>query len=124
MEEDTGKLTHLGGADGRIHGATSSLVDCNRAGIPLIEIVTKPIIGAGERAPEVARAYVSALRELVAALGVSDARMDQGSMRVDSNVSLRPVGQEEFGTRTETKNINSLRSVEPVSYTHLRAHET
>ena len=112
MEEDTGKLTHLGGADGRIHGATSSLVDCNRAGIPLIEIVTKPIIGAGERAPEVARAYVSALRELVAALGVSDARMDQGSMRVDSNVSLRPVGQEEFGTRTETKNINSLRSVE------------
>ena len=112
MEEDTGKLTHLGGADGRIHGATSSLVDCNRAGIPLIEIVTKPIIGAGERAPEVARAYVSALRELVAALGVSDARMDQGSMRVDSNLSLRPVGQEEFGTRTETKNINSLRSVE------------
>ena len=112
MEEDTGKLTHLGGADGRIHGATASLVDCNRAGIPLIEIVTKPIIGAGERAPEVAKAYVSALRELVAALGVSDARMDQGSMRVDSNLSLRPVGQEEFGTRTETKNINSLRSVE------------
>ena len=87
-------------------------MDCNRAGIPLIEIVTKPIIGAGERAPEVAKAYVSALRELVAALGVSDARMDQGSMRVDSNLSLRPVGQEEFGTRTETKNINSLRSVE------------
>ncbi|MDU4729606.1 MAG: Asp-tRNA(Asn)/Glu-tRNA(Gln) amidotransferase subunit GatB, partial [Corynebacterium sp.] len=110
--EDTGKLTHLGGVDGRIHGATASLVDCNRAGIPLIEIVTKPIVGAGERAPEVAKAYVSALRELVAALGVSDARMDQGSMRVDSNLSLRPVGQEEFGTRTETKNINSLRSVE------------
>ncbi|WP_448851097.1 Asp-tRNA(Asn)/Glu-tRNA(Gln) amidotransferase subunit GatB [Corynebacterium sp. 335C] len=112
MEEDTGKLTHLGGATGRIHGATRSLVDCNRAGIPLIEIVTKPIIGAGERAPEVARAYVSALRDLVKSLGVSDARMDQGSMRVDSNVSLRPVGQEEFGTRTETKNINSLKSVE------------
>ncbi|MDO4911301.1 MAG: Asp-tRNA(Asn)/Glu-tRNA(Gln) amidotransferase subunit GatB [Corynebacterium sp.] len=112
MEEDTGKLTHLGGADGRIHGATSSLVDCNRAGIPLIEIVTKPIVGAGERAPEVARAYVGALRELVKALGVSDARMDQGSMRVDSNVSLRPIGQEKFGTRTETKNINSLKSVE------------
>lgn len=112
MEEDTGKLTHIGGATGRIHGATSSLVDCNRAGIPLIEIVTKPIIGAGERAPEVAKAYVSALRELVAALGVSDARMDQGSMRVDSNLSLRPIGQEEFGTRTETKNINSLKSVE------------
>lgn len=112
MEEDTGKLTHLGGADGRIHGATSSLVDCNRAGVPLIEIVTKPIIGAGERAPEVARAYVSALRDLVKALGVSDARMDQGSMRVDSNVSLMPKGTSEFGTRTETKNINSLKSVE------------
>lgn len=112
MEEDTGKLTHLGGTSGRIHGATRSLVDCNRAGVPLIEIVTKPIIGAGERAPEVARAYVSALRDLVKALGVSDARMDQGSMRVDSNLSLRPIGQEEFGTRTETKNINSLKSVE------------
>lgn len=112
MEEDTGKLTHLGGTSGRIHGATASLVDCNRAGIPLIEIVTKPIEGAGERAPEVARAYVTALRELVKALGVSDARMDQGSMRVDSNVSLRPVGTEPFGTRTETKNINSLKSVE------------
>lgn len=112
MEEDTGKLTHLGGADGRIHGATSSLVDCNRAGVPLIEIVTKPIIGAGERAPEVAKAYVSALRDLVKALGVSDARMDQGSMRVDSNVSLKPIGATEFGTRTETKNINSLKSVE------------
>ncbi|WBT09831.1 Asp-tRNA(Asn)/Glu-tRNA(Gln) amidotransferase subunit GatB [Corynebacterium sp. SCR221107] len=112
MEEDTGKLTHLGGADGRIHGATASLVDCNRAGIPLIEIVTKPIEGAGERAPEVARAYVAALRDLVKALGVSDARMDQGSMRCDANLSLRPIGQKEFGTRTETKNINSLKSVE------------
>ncbi|MEJ6014354.1 Asp-tRNA(Asn)/Glu-tRNA(Gln) amidotransferase subunit GatB [Corynebacterium sp. H127] len=112
MEEDTGKLTHLGGTSGRIHGATSSLVDCNRAGVPLIEIVTKPIEGAGARAPEVARAYVSALRDLVKALGVSDARMDQGSMRVDSNLSLRPVGTTEFGTRTETKNINSLKSVE------------
>ncbi|AKK02940.1 Asp-tRNA(Asn)/Glu-tRNA(Gln) amidotransferase subunit GatB [Corynebacterium epidermidicanis] len=112
MEEDTAKLTHLGGADGRISGATSSLVDANRAGVPLIEIVTKPIEGAGERAPEVARAYVTALRELVKALGVSDARMDQGSMRVDSNLSLRPIGTKEFGTRTETKNINSLKSVE------------
>lgn len=112
MEEDTAKLTHLGGADGRISGATSSLVDANRAGVPLIEIVTKPIEGAGERAPEVARAYVSALRDLVKALGVSDARMDQGSMRVDSNLSLRPVGTVEFGTRTETKNINSIKSVE------------
>ena len=112
MEEDTGKLTHLGSSSGRITGATASLVDCNRAGIPLIEIVTKPITGAGERAPEVAKAYVGALRELVKALGVSDARMDQGSMRCDANVSLRPIGQETFGTRTETKNINSLRSVE------------
>ncbi|MBB3116332.1 Asp-tRNA(Asn)/Glu-tRNA(Gln) amidotransferase subunit GatB [Corynebacterium bovis] len=112
MEEDTGKLTHLGGADGRIHGATQSLVDCNRAGVPLIEIVTKPIEGAGERAPEVAKAYVTALRDLVKALGVSDARMDQGSMRVDSNLSLREKGTTEYGTRTETKNINSLKSVE------------
>lgn len=112
MEEDTGKLTHIGGATGRIRGATHSLVDCNRAGIPLIEIVTKPIEGAGERAPEVARAYVAALRDLVKALEVSDARMDQGSMRVDANLSLRPVGRSEFGTRTETKNINSLKSVE------------
>ncbi|GAB3595391.1 Aspartyl/glutamyl-tRNA(Asn/Gln) amidotransferase subunit B [Corynebacterium faecale] len=112
MEEDTGKLTHLGGTSGRIHGATASLVDCNRAGVPLIEIVTKPIEGAGARAPEIAKAYVSAIRDLVKALGVSDGRLDQGSMRVDANLSLRPIGQEEFGTRTETKNINSLKSVE------------
>lgn len=112
MEEDTAKLTHIGGSDGRLQGATSSLVDCNRAGVPLIEIVTKPIEGAGARTPEVARAYVSSLRDLVKALGVSDARMDQGSMRCDANLSLRPVGQKEFGTRTETKNINSVRSVE------------
>src|SRR5699024_8255107 len=112
MEEDTGKLTHLGGTSGRIHGATASLVDCNRAGIPLIEVVTKPIEGAGARAPEIAKAYVSALRDLVKALGVSDGRLDQGSLRVDANLSLRPIGQEEFGTRTETKNINSLKSVE------------
>ncbi|STC70267.1 Asp-tRNA(Asn)/Glu-tRNA(Gln) amidotransferase subunit GatB [Corynebacterium pilosum] len=112
MEEDTGKLTHIGGTSGRIHGATASLVDCNRAGVPLIEIVTKPILGAGERMPEIARAYVGAIRELVRAIGVSDGRMDQGTMRCDANVSLRPHGQEEFGTRTETKNINSLKSVE------------
>ncbi|MDY6050058.1 MAG: Asp-tRNA(Asn)/Glu-tRNA(Gln) amidotransferase subunit GatB [Corynebacterium sp.] len=112
MEEDTAKLTHIGGTDGRIAGATHSLVDVNRAGVPLIEIVTKPIEGAGARAPEVARAYVAALRDLVKALGVSDARMDQGSMRCDANLSLRPVGTTEFGTRTETKNINSISSVE------------
>ena len=112
MEEDTGKLTHVGSDTGRIHGATTSLLDVNRAGVPLIEIVTKPIEGAGERAPEVARAYVTALRDLLRALGVSDVRIDQGSLRCDANVSLRPHGQAEFGTRTETKNVNSLKSVE------------
>ena len=112
MEEDTGKLTHIGSETGRIHGATTSLLDFNRAGVPLIEIVTKPIEGAGERAPEVARAYVTALRDLLRGLGVSDVRMDQGSLRCDANVSLRPHPQAEFGTRTETKNVNSLKSVE------------
>ncbi len=112
MEEDTGKLTHLGSETGRIAGATTSLIDYNRAGVPLIEIVTKPVEGAAERAPEIARAYVTALRKLLRALGVSDVRMDQGSMRCDSNVSLKPIGQAEFGTRTETKNVNSLKSVE------------
>jgi aspartyl-tRNA(Asn)/glutamyl-tRNA(Gln) amidotransferase subunit B len=112
MEEDTGKLTHLGSETGRIHGATTSLIDYNRAGVPLIEIVTKPIEGAGARAPQIARAYVTALRDLLRALDVSDVRMDQGSMRCDANVSLKPSGQAEFGTRTETKNVNSLRSVE------------
>src|SRR3954469_3545499 len=121
MEEDTGKSLHVGGATGRIHGADYSLVDYNRAGIPLIEIVTRPLTGAGERAPEVARAYVGALRELLRALQVSDVRMEQGSMRCDANVSLRPKVEDDdaaaqdavpLGTRTETKNVNSLRSVE------------
>ena len=112
MEEDTGKSTHVGSASGRIHGATHSLLDFNRAGVPLIEIVSKPIVGAGERAPEIARAYVSALRDLLKSLDVSDVRMDQGSMRCDANVSLMPKGTTEFGTRTETKNVNSLKSVE------------
>src|SRR5699024_9901119 len=112
MEEDTGKSTHVGGSTGRIHGADYSIVDYNRAGIPLIEIVTKPMLGAGDRAPEVARAYVAALRDLLKALDVSDVRMEQGSMRCDANVSLMPVGSEVLGTRTETKNVNSLRSVE------------
>ncbi len=112
MEEDTGKSLHVGGATGRIHGASHSLLDYNRAGVPLIEIVTKPIVGAGARAPEVARAYVTALRDLLRALGVSDVRMDQGSLRCDANVSLMPRGSSTFGTRTETKNVNSLRSVE------------
>src|ERR1700744_6000505 len=112
MEEDTGKLTHLGSETGRIHGATMSLIDYNRAGVPLIEIVTKPIVGTGERAPQIARAYVTALRDLLRSLGVSDVRMDQGSMRCDANVSLKLIGATEFGTRTETKNVNSLKSVE------------
>jgi aspartyl-tRNA(Asn)/glutamyl-tRNA(Gln) amidotransferase subunit B len=110
MEEDTGKLTHSGGA-GRIHGATHSLVDYNRAGIPLIEVVTKPITDTGSLAPEVAKAYVSELRDLMRSLEVSDVRMEEGSLRCDVNVSLsRP--SEDWGTRTETKNVNSLRSVE------------
>jgi aspartyl-tRNA(Asn)/glutamyl-tRNA(Gln) amidotransferase subunit B len=112
MEEDTGKSLHKGGATGRIHGADYSLLDYNRAGVPLIEIVTKIIPGTGERAPEVARAYVSALRDLLSALDVSDVRMDQGSLRCDANISLKPKGSAELGTRTETKNVNSLRSVE------------
>ncbi|MFR9755305.1 Asp-tRNA(Asn)/Glu-tRNA(Gln) amidotransferase subunit GatB [Streptomyces sp. TR06-5] len=112
MEEDTGKSTHIGGATGRIHGASHSLLDYNRAGIPLIEIVTKPITGVGERAPEVAKAYVAELRELIRALDVSEARMEMGQMRCDVNLSLRPHGVPEFGTRSETKNVNSLRSVE------------
>ena len=111
MEEDTGKLTHAGGATGRIHGADYSLVDYNRAGIPLIEIVTKPITGTGALAPAVARAYVTELRDLMRALGVSDVRMEEGSLRCDANVSLSRPG-ESWGTRTETKNVNSLRSVE------------
>ena len=112
MEEDTGKSLHVGGATGRIHGAHHSLVDYNRAGIPLIEIVTRPIVGTGALAPVVARAYVAHLRELLVALAVSDVRMEQGSLRCDANVSLRPGPDAPLGTRTETKNVNSLRSVE------------
>lgn len=112
MEEDTGKSLHVGGATGRIHGADHSLLDYNRAGIPLIEIVTRPIVVPGHLAPLVARAYVQQVRELVVALDVSDARMDQGSLRADVNLSLRPSGTETFGTRSETKNVNSFRSVE------------
>ncbi|MEV6981083.1 Asp-tRNA(Asn)/Glu-tRNA(Gln) amidotransferase subunit GatB [Sphaerisporangium sp. NPDC051017] len=112
LEEDTGKSTHVGGATGRIHGADHSIVDYNRAGIPLVEIVTKPIPGTDRLAPEVARAYVTELRELMRALGVSDVRMEEGSLRCDVNVSLMPRGGSEWGTRTETKNVNSLRSVE------------
>jgi aspartyl-tRNA(Asn)/glutamyl-tRNA(Gln) amidotransferase subunit B len=112
MEEDTGKSLHVGGATGRIHGADHSLVDYNRAGIPLIEIVTKPVRGTREQAPLVARAYVAQLRDLLLGLGVSDVRMEQGSLRCDVNLSLAPAGSDVLGTRTETKNVNSLRSVE------------
>ncbi|MDQ7909196.1 Asp-tRNA(Asn)/Glu-tRNA(Gln) amidotransferase subunit GatB [Phytohabitans sp. ZYX-F-186] len=111
LEEDTGKTLHVGGATGRIHGATESLVDYNRAGIPLVEIVTKPVPGTGALAPIVARAYVTELRDVIRSLGVSDVRMEQGSLRCDVNTSLSLPGAE-WGTRTETKNVNSLRSVE------------
>ena len=106
LEEDTGKTSHQGG-DGRIHGAASSLVDYNRAGVPLVEIVSEPDI----RTAEQAKAYVDELRKIVLALGVSDAKMEEGSMRVDANVSVRPVGEPEFRTRCEIKNINSIRSL-------------
>jgi aspartyl-tRNA(Asn)/glutamyl-tRNA(Gln) amidotransferase subunit B len=150
IEEDAGKLTHVGGTTGRIQGAEYSLVDYNRAGVPLVEIVTKPIFGTEHRAPEVAKAYVSTIRDMVRALGISEARMERGNLRCDANVSLRPrssaapqVVEErtaeggtrletptptptpthidasvdphpeiKLGTRTETKNVNSFRSVE------------
>ncbi|MGH8956133.1 MAG: Asp-tRNA(Asn)/Glu-tRNA(Gln) amidotransferase subunit GatB [Microbacterium sp.] len=112
MEEDAGKLTHMGGATGRIQGAEYSLVDYNRAGVPLVEIVTKTIFGAEHRAPEVAKAYVATIRDIVRSLGISEARLERGNLRCDANVSLRPRGQEKLGTRTETKNVNSMRSVE------------
>ena len=112
MEEDTGKSLHVGGATGRIHGADYSLLDYNRAGIPLVEIVTKIVPGTGKYAPEVARAYVAELRDILRGLGVSDVKMEQGSLRCDANVSLKPMGSAVLGTRSETKNVNSLRSVE------------
>ncbi|WP_370247172.1 Asp-tRNA(Asn)/Glu-tRNA(Gln) amidotransferase subunit GatB [Nocardioides sp.] len=121
MEEDTGKSTHIG-TSGRIHGADYSLVDYNRAGIPLIEIVTRPILGAGEKAPDVARAYVQQLRDLIVALGVSEARMDQGNLRADVNLSLSPKGSGVLGTRTETKNVNSFRSVERAVRFEMQRH--
>jgi aspartyl-tRNA(Asn)/glutamyl-tRNA(Gln) amidotransferase subunit B len=112
MEEDTGKSLHVGGATGRIHGADYSLLDYNRAGIPLVEIVTKIVPGTGKYAPEVAKAYVAELRDILRGLKVSDVKMEQGSLRCDANVSLKPIGSDVLGTRSETKNVNSLRSVE------------
>lgn len=112
MEEDAGKNTHVGGEEGRIQGADHSMVDYNRAGVPLVEIVTKPIAGAGARAPEVAAAYVRTLRDIFRAIGVSEARMEHGNVRADVNVSLRPTPDSPLGTRTETKNVNSFRGIE------------
>jgi aspartyl-tRNA(Asn)/glutamyl-tRNA(Gln) amidotransferase subunit B len=106
MEEDTGKSTHVG-STGRIHGADYSLVDYNRAGVPLVEIVSRPDI----RSAEQARAYAAELRAILVATGASDGKMEEGSMRVDANVSVRSVGAAEFGTRCEVKNLNSLRSL-------------
>ncbi|WP_297081847.1 Asp-tRNA(Asn)/Glu-tRNA(Gln) amidotransferase subunit GatB [uncultured Demequina sp.] len=118
MEEDAGKNTHKGGTGG-IQGADYSLVDYNRGGVPLVEIVTKPITGMGARTAEVARAYVATIRDIVKALGISDGRMEQGSVRADVNLSLRPravAGESQddvpFGKRSETKNVNSLRAIE------------
>ncbi|WP_167203009.1 Asp-tRNA(Asn)/Glu-tRNA(Gln) amidotransferase subunit GatB [Actinomyces respiraculi] len=112
MEEDAGKNTHVGGADGRIEGADYSLVDYNRAGVPLIEIVSRPIEGAGARAPQIAATYVRTLRDIFRALGVSEARMERGNVRADVNVSLRESSDAPLGTRTETKNVNTFRSIE------------
>ncbi|MBA2575914.1 MAG: Asp-tRNA(Asn)/Glu-tRNA(Gln) amidotransferase subunit GatB [Euzebyaceae bacterium] len=106
MEEDTGKSLHVG-TSGRIHGADYSLVDYNRAGIPLLEVVSEPDL----RSAEEAKAYLTELRAIVLALGISDARLEEGSMRCDANVSLRPVGHTVFGTRAEVKNMNSVRSL-------------
>jgi aspartyl-tRNA(Asn)/glutamyl-tRNA(Gln) amidotransferase subunit B len=107
LEEDTGKTSHVGGGGGRIHGADHSLIDYNRAGVPLLEIVSKPDL----RSPEEARAYVAELRGVLEAIGVSDVKMEEGSLRIDANISLRPAGTETLGTRAEIKNMNSLRSL-------------
>jgi aspartyl-tRNA(Asn)/glutamyl-tRNA(Gln) amidotransferase subunit B len=122
MEEDTGKSLHVGGSTGRIQGADYSLLDYNRAGIPLIEIVTKMVPNTGKYAPLVAKAYVAELRDIVRSLGVSDVKMEQGSLRCDANVSLSPRGSGILGTRSETKNVNSLRSVERAIRSEMQRH--
>ncbi len=106
LEEDTGKSTHVGGSGGRIHGSDASLIDFNRAGVPLVEIVSRPDI----RSAEQARHYVGELRAILVAIGASDAKMEEGSMRVDANVSVHRPG-EPLGTRCEIKNLNSVRSI-------------
>lgn len=120
IEDDAGKNNHVGGSDGRIEGADHSLVDYNRAGVPLIEIVTKPVEGAGERAPEIADAYMRTLRDIVRALGISHGRMEQGNMRADVNISLRKKGDTEYGTRSETKNVNSFRAIKKTMQYEIR----
>ena len=117
VEEDTGKTTHMGG-DGRIHDATYSLVDYNRAGVPLVEIVGHPDL----RTAAEARAYVEELRSILVAVGASDGKMEEGSLRVDANVSVRPVGSDELRTRCEVKNVNSLRSLERAIEYEARRH--
>ncbi len=116
IEEDTGKTTHVGGG-GRIHEADYSLVDYNRAGVPLVEIVSEPDITS----PEQARMYAAELRGILVASGASDGRMEEGSMRVDANISVRPVGSSVLGTRCEIKNLNSLRSLVRAIRTRSRA---
>lgn len=120
LEEDAGKNNHIGGETGRIHGAVYSLVDYNRAGVPLVEIVSKPVIGAGGRAPEVAAAYVRTLRDIFKAIGVSKAQMERGNVRADVNLSLSPKGSGKLGTRTETKNVNSFTSIEKAAKFEIR----
>ena len=112
MEEDAGKLNHVGGDGARIHGANYSLVDYNRSSVPLVEIVTKPFTEGGERADEIAAAYVQTLRDIFRTLDISEARMERGNVRADVNVSLRKSEDDPLGTRTETKNVNSFRSIE------------
>jgi aspartyl-tRNA(Asn)/glutamyl-tRNA(Gln) amidotransferase subunit B len=119
MEEDAAKNTHINGSEGRLEGASNVLIDYNRGGVPLIEIVTFPILGSGQNAGLVAKNYVKTIHELVTSLGISDAKMEEGSLRADINVSLRKKAQNSdlqnkipFGTRTETKNVNSFKTIE------------
>jgi aspartyl-tRNA(Asn)/glutamyl-tRNA(Gln) amidotransferase subunit B len=123
MEEDAGKNTHIG-ETGRIQGADYSLIDYNRAGVPLVEIVSHPVDGTGARVHEVASKYVQTLRDIFKALGVSEARMEKGNVRADVNLSLKPKGSSTLGTRTETKNVNSFKSIESAIKYEVRRQAT
>lgn len=112
VEDDAGKNNHVGGADGRIEGADHSLVDYNRAGVPLVEIVTEPVTGTGAKAAEIAGAYIREIRDIARALGISEGKLEQGNIRADVNVSLRESPDAPLGTRSETKNVNSFRGIE------------